>query len=311
MRKTFKMRFHFLFIIFFGFSAQSFAQDWVNLIDGKTLNGWIVRGGTAEFKLKKGVITGTTKEKIPNTFLCTEKRYADFILEYEVCLDSTINSGVQIRSNWSEGNEYVYGYQVELDPSDRAFTGGIYEEGGRGWLYPLSKNPPARKAFRNGKWNKIRVEAIGSEINTWVNGIQCARLYDRKSAEGFIGLQVHAIYSEAEIGKHIKWRKIRILENDLEANRTSVDSNIEEQSYLDNELSPLEESNGWKLLWNGKDLKGWEGVNAKSRVGERWLIRNGAMKTAMVVLFLKLWQRWIMGKLMKRRWQACMEFSRR
>lgn len=44
------------------------------------------------------VIVPLTGQDTPNSFLCTKETFGDFILEYEVKLESDMNSGVQVRS---------------------------------------------------------------------------------------------------------------------------------------------------------------------------------------------------------------------
>ena len=172
--------------------AQS---DWISLFNGKNFSGWEVKNGSAEYTIEGDAIVGTSKAGTPNTFLCTKKKYGDFIFEVEVLVASGLNSGIQFRSNsmksYRDGR--VHGYQSELDTSERAWTGGIYDEGRRGWLYPLTMNKTGSNAFRNGYWNKVRIEAIGNTIKTFVNGIQCSNLVDDMTSEGFIALQVHSI----------------------------------------------------------------------------------------------------------------------
>jgi len=185
---------------------------WVELFDGKTLNGWIQRGGKAIYKVEDGCVVGTTVAKTPNSFLCTEKNYSDFILELDFKVDKGLNSGVQIRSNslqeYKDGR--VHGYQVEIDPSDRAWTGGIYDEGRRGWLNDLKDNEAARKAFKQGEWNHFRIEAVGPSIKTWLNGVAAADLTDTMTATGFIALQVHQNPSKPPL--QVRWRNIRLQE---------------------------------------------------------------------------------------------------
>ncbi|MBP2834345.1 DUF1080 domain-containing protein, partial [Aquimarina sp. U1-2] len=105
----------------------------------------------------------------PNTFLSTDKIYGDFIFEIDFKVDSTMNSGIQIRSNtlpyYRDG--IVHGYQIEIDPSNRAWSGGIYDEKRRKWLHPLENNTKAQKAFKQNEWNHYRVEAIADTIKTW------------------------------------------------------------------------------------------------------------------------------------------------
>ncbi|HEX5789016.1 MAG TPA: DUF1080 domain-containing protein [Woeseiaceae bacterium] len=249
---------------------------WQALFDGRDLDGWTRAGGAAEYSVVDGAIVGRSVADTPNTFLVTEERYGDFILEYEARVDPALNSGVQVRSNLDERG-IVAGYQVEIDPSERAFTGGIYDEQRRQWLYPLSRNETGRGAFRNGTWNRFRVEAIGDTINVWVNGIQTARLVDDMTGEGFIGLQVHGIADAALAGTTVAWRNLRILTHDLEQHRQPADPAVVELSFLVNRLSDYERRHGWRLLWDGETSDGWQGARLDTFPGSGWTIADGAL----------------------------------
>ncbi len=187
-------------------SEEGFAP----LFDGKTLDGWHQEGGSATYEVKEDMIVGTVNPKAQkNTFLCTDKTYANFVLKLEVKMGQpTCNSGIQIRSHLRP-NGTVFGYQCELDPSERSWSGGIYDESRRGWLSPLKGDEcrRARATFNRNDWNTVEIRADGTSIQTWINGVQCSNLKDDKDAEGFIGLQVHT-------GKEgqVFWRKIRIKE---------------------------------------------------------------------------------------------------
>ena len=186
-------------------------EKWQTLFDGKTLNGWVQRGGQAKYHVEDGAIVGTTVLNTPNSFLCTEKTYSDFILELDFKIEPGTNSGVQIRSQSLKDykNGRVHGYQVEIDTrEDRPWTGGIYDEGRRGWLYKLENNIPAQKARRVGQWNHFRIEVIGSSIKTWLNGVPAADLVDSMTPAGFIALQVHSTKSEKPL--HVWWKNVRI-----------------------------------------------------------------------------------------------------
>jgi len=195
-------------IMFSGMSIAAGA-DCENLFDGKTLDGWVQLNGQAKYVAQDGMIIGTTVLKTPNSFLCTEKMYTDFILELEFLVEDGMNSGIQIRSNsFKNYKDYrVHGYQVEIDTSDRAWSCGIYDEARRGWLYTLKDKPEAQKAFKQGQWNHYRIEAIGDRIRTWINGVPAADLQDDMTSTGFIALQVHG---SKQADKQIKWRNIRI-----------------------------------------------------------------------------------------------------
>lgn len=187
-------------------------EIWQDLFDGKTLDGWTQRGGTAKYTVEDGMIVGTTVPGTPNSFLCTEKTYGDFILEIEYLVDPHMNSGIQIRSNsYPEyQNGRVHGYQVEIDPSERAWSAGIYDEARRGWLNNLEENEPARKAFKQNEWNHYRIECRETSIKTWINGVPAADLNDFMTARGFIALQVHG--TKDETPRQIKWRNIRLVD---------------------------------------------------------------------------------------------------
>jgi hypothetical protein len=200
------------------------------LFDGKSLAGWEQHGGKAEYRLENEQIVGKSVPDTPNSFLCTQKDYGDFVLELEFKVDPLLNSGVQIRSQvFAEekvldlGNgktrkipaDRVHGYQVEIDPSDRAWTGGIYDEARRGWLNNLEENQPAREAFKQNEWNKFRIECRGDSIKTWVNGVPAADLKDDWTLKGLIALQVHGVGNRPErIGKEVRWSNIRMKELD-------------------------------------------------------------------------------------------------
>jgi len=216
-------------------SPQTFAQEkWIPLFNGKDLSGWEKVQGKAEYKVKGNQVIGTSKVGGPSTYMCTKKRYSDFIFEVDVKIERGMNSGIQFRSNSlkSYKNGQVHGYQAEIDPSDRAWSGGIFDQSRRKWLYPLSMNEPGRKAFKNGQWNKYRIEAIGNTLRIWVNGIQTSNLIDDMTAKGFIGLQVHQIKDKELEGLTVRWRDARIMTENLESNRWPVATNAPEISFL-------------------------------------------------------------------------------
>src|SRR4051812_34310015 len=128
-----------LIILFFLIATGASGQQWANLFNGKDLSGWKQLGGKAKYEVSNGEIVGVTVVNEPNSFLVTESNYGDFVLELEFKLDAEMNSGIQFRSEsipgYQEGR--VHGYQMEIDPSTRAWTGGIYDEGRREWLYSM------------------------------------------------------------------------------------------------------------------------------------------------------------------------------
>ncbi|MDG2359574.1 MAG: DUF1080 domain-containing protein [Planctomycetaceae bacterium] len=207
-------------------SGTAAADDgWKSLFDGKSLKGWTQKNGTAKYKVVDGTIHGTTNEGSPNSFLCSDKEYGNFELEFEVKVHDNLNSGCQIRSKTKEtdgkkkNDKYgrVYGPQCEIEASgaNGAEAGYIYGEAtGRGWLTSKEDLKP-HKVMKDGEWNKFRIVAKGAHIQTWINGKAIADLTDEEifktHPKGFIGLQVHGI--KGGTGPYdVAWKNIRIKE---------------------------------------------------------------------------------------------------
>lgn len=260
--------------------AFSHAQNgkWTSLFNGRDLSGWKHLGGKARYNVEDNKIIGTTVFDTPNSFIVTEKEYGDFILELEVKLpDSSTNSGIQFRSHYeaagNNGRGKVFGYQFELDGTSRGWTGGIYDESRRGWLYPLDLNSPAKKAFKPDAFNKVRIEAIGSTIKTWINGVPASCLIDKADASGFIALQVHRVTDPDEAGKRIEWRNILIRTTHLKPTR--FPPGVYVMGTSNNQLTDEERRNGWKMLFDGKTSSGWRGAMLNKFPDKGWKIENG------------------------------------
>ena len=271
-----KLQLVFTLFIVCSISAQ---DNWEMLFNGKDLDNFEQLNGNASYEIKDGELVGTSKLNTPNSFMASKEKYADFILEFDVFVENGLNSGVQFRSISSPDimDGRVHGYQCEIETSSRKWAGGVYDEARNGWLYPLSRNPKGQNAFVPGQWNHYRIEAIGNEIRTWVNGIQCANLVDDTTAEGFIAFQVHSIHDESLEGKIVKWKNIKIKTKDLEKARMEVDSDVPEISYLANRLTKDEKRKGWRMLWDGQTTNGWRGAKLDKFPDKGWEIKDGIL----------------------------------
>lgn len=207
-------------------------EKWIKLFDGSSLDGWTQHSGSAKYWVEDGAIVGQAVPDSPNSFLCTQREFSDFILEFEVFLDDPeLNSGVQFRSLIAEQDrllwfrnqqgEYqpqripadrVYGYQVEIASEEGGASGGVYDEARRAMMpwWP-EKGSEESKAFKNDQWNSYRVTCTGDTIQTMVNGIVVSAFRDALSLKGIIGLQVHGVGDDPTPYK-VRWRNIRIRE---------------------------------------------------------------------------------------------------
>lgn len=203
--------------------AHGAEDGFVSLFNGTDLSGWEQHSGKAEYRVEDGAIVGKTVANTGNSFLCTKEAFGDFVLEFEFKVAPGMNSGVQFRSEFFDNEteltvdgktrkipaDRVFGYQYEIDPSARSYTGGVYDEARRGWLRDLKENEEARKAFKGGEWNKARIACKGDHIQTFINGVKAADITDGLTLKGIIGLQVHGI-GKKEPGDEVRWRNIRI-----------------------------------------------------------------------------------------------------
>ena len=271
-----KIQFVIALLLFASVVSAASKEGWQSLFNGKDLTGWHQLNGKAKYTVSNGEIIGTTVSNTPNSFLATDKDYGDFILELDLLVDNDMNSGIQFRSiskpEIMDGR--VHGYQCEVDPSTRAWSGGIYDEARRGWLYTGELNPAGKAAFKLGQWNHYRIECVGNSIRTWLNGIPVAYLLDDMTPNGIIALQVHAIGKDDQPGKQIKWKNIKIKTTDVKATETP---DIFVVNLLPNTLCKAEKEQGWTLLFDGKTNNGWKGVGTDSFPSEGWKIVDGTI----------------------------------
>ena len=207
----------------------------VQIFNGTNLDGWVNYGG-GKFYVEDNCIVAQAIKGLPNTFLHTEKKYDDFELEFDVKLDTVLNSGVQIRSNiyqtkttttrWGgrfdqNGNKLTvnkkwpvgrfWGYQIEIDPTSRAWSGAIYEEGGRGFLHTPGIDDTVKKAFKPLAWNHFKIKVEGDHIQSWINGVMTGDVHDDLTANGYIALQLHGIgRNPIKENKKIRWKNLKL-----------------------------------------------------------------------------------------------------
>lgn len=174
-----------------------------------SLDGWLALGDalwSADGQAIEGRVGGGGQ-----SFLVSDGVFGDFELELQLRTLGPGNSGVQIRSQVRPDGRLM-GYQIEVDPSERAWSGGLYDESRRGWLHSLAQLPEARAAFRSDDWNHYRIVCQGPWIRSWVNGVSAADLLDPLDEVGHLALQVHSGNDT-----HVLWRDLQLTDHGLRA----------------------------------------------------------------------------------------------
>ena len=151
---------------------------------------WFLIGEASFTREPDGVIHGVGRDLPRNSFLVSQAQYSDFELEVDLKIDGG-NSGIQIRSQLKDEGTKIFGYQIEVDPSERAWSGGLYDEARRGWLDSNEGKPDSLASFQVNAWNHYRIRCEGTRIQSWVNGVPCTDFLDDVDSSGHIGLQVH------------------------------------------------------------------------------------------------------------------------
>ena len=274
-------------ICMFGLSQKN-EKGWKYLFDGKTLNGWKQLAGTAKYYVQDAMIVGVSAMGSPNSFLAADGLYGDFRLEFEFMLEDTLlNSGVQFRSQFDAaangGKGLVYGYQYEMDGTSRNWSGGIYDESRRGWLYTGSYNDEKKLTYNHGTFNQAVIICKGKTVQTWLNNKLISIVVDTATTPGLIAVQVHSISNKELEGKKIFWKNIRIKTGDVQLGKSKKSGKAANMpryvtNTIPNDLSEIEAAYNWKLLFDGKTSNGWKGAYKPAFPEKGWEIKDGILK---------------------------------
>jgi hypothetical protein len=186
--------------------TSSDKDPWLKIFNGMDTDGWEIRDGSAEAWVEEGLLVTQQVDSLNFPYLVYREVLSDFILECEVKLTGPLNSGILIRGISDPGlnNGRIHGFQMEIDQTERRWTGGIYEEAGRLWLTPIKGmgegEEEALNAYKVSDWNHYRIEAISDTFKIWVNGIPTTHLIDSKTERGIVGFQIHKTRSDTETG---------------------------------------------------------------------------------------------------------------
>ena len=229
------------------------AADFEDITPAPDLAGWQALGG--QWTVEDGVVSGLARKEENAWLLWTGRTLADFELTLEFRTPVPTNGGVQFRSHWlprlplQEGEtaetvpKQMYGYQANIETRQRAATGRLVDENGRG---PLAEaDEAALKTLKQKDWNVMTVRALDSRIEVELNGVPAVRYEDEAFIKGYLALQSFA------------W--------DLQGEAAAVE-------YRNIRLRDLGRTGQWRTLFDGKSFDGW-----KEWGEEGWTIEDGVI----------------------------------
>jgi hypothetical protein len=188
-------------------------NDWVELFDGESLEGWVTAGGrydgNAAWTIEDGALTGREGAGGEGGLIYTARPYADFELEVDVRLIYPFDSGIFVRMLPRDTG--LKGAQITIDHRPGGEVGAIYADGF------LAHNEDAAGRMRKNEWNTFRVRCTGHpmQLEAWMNGelvadhtIEDGAGYARA---GLIGLQVHGGEDPPE-NAMVQFKNVRVRE---------------------------------------------------------------------------------------------------
>ncbi len=191
---------------------------WEPLFKDASLSNWENPFDWGKAEYDNGVVSLTSEKG--KWFLVTKDEYANFVFEGQILMpENNGNSGFMFRCQKAKNK--VWGYQAEVDTSDRQWSGGLYDEGRRKWFISPNRDQAdsqeeanasiqafrnrAGDAFKQGQWNTYRIVCIGPRIQIYVNDVLTTDIVDQIDLKGPIGIQHHG-----EKGLVYKFRNLRI-----------------------------------------------------------------------------------------------------
>jgi hypothetical protein len=141
-------------------------KGFVELFDGKTLNGWTLVGRHGPGYVVKDSVLVCPKEGGGNLF--TEKEYANFAFRFEFRTEPAGNNGVGVRAPL-EGDAAYVGMEIQILDDAPQYEGKLRPAQYHGSVYDVI---PAKRGYlkKAGEWNSEEIRAEGRRIKVTLNG---------------------------------------------------------------------------------------------------------------------------------------------
>ena len=173
-------------------NSQS-GPGWVQLFDGKTLDGWAPSDDNVNWRVEDGAIVADKSKGKGGNHLVTKNSYKDHEIYAEFWTSDDANSGIFVRCNpKSIGAKTCYEVNIFDTRPDPSY--------GTGSIVYFAEVKDMQKA--GGKWNTFDITAKGRNIIVNLNGKQTVNLQNGMFEQGHFTLQYG--------GGTIKWRKVAV-----------------------------------------------------------------------------------------------------
>ncbi len=160
--------------------------EWISIFNGTDLDSWTVRG-KANWVVIDGVLTGTSEKGTGHIY--AEPELTDLEVKGMFRISDQgggANSGLYFRANPPADNpeSYPKGYEAQICHNQDAYTGWLWKPG-----------TPTGKAdtllTRDDEWFAMKVRAVGSKIQIWVNDQLVMTYTDDDYTKGYFAIQCH------------------------------------------------------------------------------------------------------------------------
>ena len=244
-------------------SDQEVQEGWVLLFDGKTLDGWRDfkgEGITAPWKAEKGTLTSLGQGSDSTGYIVTGKQYENFIITFDWKISNAGNSGLlyHVVERPEYKVPYVTGPEYQII-DDIGFPEKIEEWQKAGADYAMYVTDTNKKVIKKvGSWNTSRIVFDNGHAEYWLNGEKLLEFeawtddwFTRKSGGKWdfapeYGLARSGHFAVQDHGSRVWFKNMKLKE--------------------------LPRKPKQEILFNGKDLTGWDVYGT-----EMWYVEDGEL----------------------------------
>jgi hypothetical protein len=242
---------------------QEAQEGWVLLFDGKTLDGWRDfkgEGVTAPWKAEKGTLTSLGQGSDSTGYIVTGKQYENFIITFDWKISEAGNSGLlyHVVERPEYKVPYVTGPEYQII-DDIGFPDKLEEWQKAGADYAMYVADTNKKVIkRAGAWNTSKIVFDNGHAEYWLNGEKLLEFeawtddwFARKSGGKWdfapeYGLSRSGHFAVQDHGSRVWFKNMKLKE--------------------------LPRKPKQEILFNGKDLTGWDVYGT-----EMWYVEDGEL----------------------------------